>query len=275
MRYGVSTFATDEGMQPVALGKALEERGFDSVFLAEHTHIPVRHERPYPGGGQLPRRYHRTLDPFVTLGAIAAVTARILLATGVTLLAQRDPIITAKQVASLDLVSAGRAILGIGAGWNREEIRNHGTDPRLRGRLLDERMRAIIEIWTKDQAEFHGEFVDFGPIFCWPKPLQSPHPPIYVGGGSRRTFERVAEYGDAWLANGLPPRQLQPRLAELRQVAGREVPVTLYNATDEQETVAGYRRLGIERVLFYLPTLPEDEMLRFLDHLLDVVEAIS
>jgi probable F420-dependent oxidoreductase len=275
MRYGVSTFATDEGMQPVALGKALEERGFDSVFLAEHTHIPVRHERPYPGGGQLPRRYHRTLDPFVTLGAIAAVTARILLATGVTLLAQRDPIITAKQVASLDLVSAGRAIFGIGAGWNREEMRNHGTDPRLRGRLLDERMRAIIEIWTKDQAEFHGEFVDFGPIFCWPKPLQSPHPPIYVGGGSRRTFERVAEYGDAWLANGLPPRQLQPRLAELRQVAGREVPVTLYNATDEQETVAGYRRLGIERVLFYLPTLPEDEMLRFLDHLLDVVEAIS
>jgi probable F420-dependent oxidoreductase len=275
MRYGVSTFATDEGMQPVALGKALEERGFDSVFLAEHTHIPVRHERPYPGGGQLPRRYHRTLDPFVTLGAIAAVTARILLATGVTLLVQRDPIITAKQVASLDLVSAGRAIFGIGAGWNREEMRNHGADPRLRGRLLDERMRAIIEIWTKDQAEFHGEFVDFGPIFCWPKPLQSPHPPIYVGGGSRRTFERVAEYGDAWLANGLPPQQLQPRLAELRQVAGREVPVTLYNATDEQETVAGYRRLGIERVLFYLPTLPEDETLRFLDHLLDMVEAIS
>jgi probable F420-dependent oxidoreductase len=275
MRYGVSTFATDEGPQPVALGKALEERGFDSLFLAEHTHIPVSHERPYPGGGPLPRRYHRTLDPFVALGAIAAVTARILLATGVTLLVQRDPIITAKQVATLDLVSAGRAVFGIGAGWNREEIRNHGTDPRLRGRLLDERMRAIIEIWTKDQAEFHGEFVDFGPIFCWPKPVQSPHPPIYVGGGSRRTFERVAEYGDAWLANGLPPLQLQPRLEELRQVVGREVPVTLYNATDEQETVAGYRRLGIERVLFYLPTLPEDETLRFLDHLLDVVEAIS
>jgi probable F420-dependent oxidoreductase len=275
MRYGVSTFATDEGMQPVALGKALEERGFDSLFLAEHTHIPVSHERPYPGGGPLPRRYHRTLDPFVALGAIAAVTARILLATGVTLLVQRDPIITAKQVATLDLVSAGRAVFGIGAGWNREEIRNHGTDPRLRGRLLDERMRAIIEIWTKDQAEFHGEFVDFGPIFCWPKPVQSPHPPIYVGGGSRRTFERVAEYGDAWLANGLPPLQLQPRLEELRQVVGREVPVTLYNATDEQETVAGYRRLGIERVLFHLPTLPEDETLRYLDHLLDVAEAIS
>jgi probable F420-dependent oxidoreductase len=275
MRYGVSTFATDEGMQPVALGKALEERGFDSLFLAEHTHIPVGHERPYPGGGQLPRRYHRTLDPFVALGAIAAATARILLATGVTLLVQRDPIITAKQIASLDLVSAGRAIFGIGAGWNREEMRNHGTDPRLRGRLLDERMRAIIEIWTKDQAEFHGEFVDFGPIFCWPKPVQSPHPPIYVGGGSRRTFERVAEYGDAWLANGLPPQQLGPRLEELRQVVGREVPVTLYNATDEQETVAGYMGLGIERVLFDLPTLPEDETLRFLDHLLDVVETIS
>jgi probable F420-dependent oxidoreductase len=275
MRYGVSTFATDEGMQPVALGTALEERGFDSVFLAEHTHIPVGHQRPDPGGGQLPRRYHRTLDPFVTLGAIAAVTTRILLATGVTLLAQRDPIITAKQVASLDLVSAGRAIFGIGAGWNREEMRNHGTDPRLRGRLLDERMRAIIEIWTKDQAEFHGEFVDFGPIFCWPKPVQSPHPPIYVGGGSRRTFERVAEYGDAWLANGLPPQQLQPRLEELRQVVGREVPVTLYNATDEQQTVAGYRGLGVERVLFDLPTLPEDETLRFLDHLLDVAEAIG
>jgi probable F420-dependent oxidoreductase len=275
MRYGVSTFATDEGIQPVALGKALEERGFDSVFLAEHTHIPVGHQRPDPGGGHLPRRYHRTLDPFVTLGAIAAVTARILLATGVTLVAQRDPIITAKQVASLDLVSAGRAIFGIGAGWNRQELRNHGTDPRVRGRLLDERMRAIIQIWTKDQAEFHGEFVDFGPIFCWPKPVQAPHPPVYVGGGSRRTFQRVAEYGDAWLANGLPPRQLGPRLAELRQVVGRAVPVTLYNATDEQQTVEGYLGLGVERVLFSLPTLPEDETLRFLDHLLEVAEAIS
>jgi alkanesulfonate monooxygenase SsuD/methylene tetrahydromethanopterin reductase-like flavin-dependent oxidoreductase (luciferase family) len=154
-------------------------------------------------------------------------------------------------------------------------MRNHGTDPRLRGRLLDERMRAIIEIWTKDQADFHGEFVDFGPIFCWPKPVQSPHPPIYVGGGSRRTFERVAEYGDAWLANGLPPQQLQPRLEEVRQVVGREVPVTPLQRHRRAGDRRGYRRLGIERVLFYLPTLPEDETLRFLDHLLDVVEAIS
>jgi probable F420-dependent oxidoreductase len=275
MRYGVSTFATDEGIRPVALGKALEERGFDSLFLAEHTHIPLSHDRPYPGGGELPRRYYRTLDPFVTLSAIAVVTDRILLATGVAGRVPPDPIITAKQVASLDLVSAGRVIFGIGAGWNREEIRNHGTDPRTRGRLLDERMRAIIEIWTKDQAEFHGEFVDFDPVFCWPKPVQSPHPPIYVGGGSRRTFERVAEYGDAWLANGLPPEKLASKLEELRQVVGRDVPVTLYNAAHEQETVEGYVQLDIERVLFYLPTLPQDETLKFLDHLLGVVGATS
>src|SRR3712207_1947593 len=174
MRFGISTFATDEGIAPGALARAIEERGFDSLFLAEHTHIPLSRKSPWPRGGELPRKYYRTLDPFITLTAAAATTERLLLGTGVALVVERDPIITAKEVASLDLVSGGRMIFGIGVGWNREEMENHGTDPRTRGKLTNERIRAMIEIWTKDEAEFHGQYVDFDPIGAWPKPVQKP-----------------------------------------------------------------------------------------------------
>ncbi|MFJ6215424.1 LLM class F420-dependent oxidoreductase [Streptomyces sp. NPDC092296] len=266
MKFGISTFITDEGIAPTALGRAVEERGFDSLFIAEHTHIPVRRETPYPGGGELPRIYYRTLDPLVALSAAAAVTERVLLGTGIALVSQRDPIITAKEFASLDLVSGGRAVFGIGIGWNREEMRNHGTEPRTRGRLVDERVRAIRELWTKDEAEFHGEFVDFDPVFSWPKPVQRPHPPIYVGGGEA-AFPRLAEYGDAWLANGVPPQELAPQLKRLRDTAGRDVPVTVYAVSQRPEAVEGYAELGVERVLFYLPTLPEGETLERLDRL--------
>ncbi|AXI80798.1 LLM class F420-dependent oxidoreductase [Peterkaempfera bronchialis] len=267
MKFGISTFITDEGIAPTALGRAVEERGFDSLFIAEHTHIPVRRESPYPGGGELPRMYYRTLDPFVALAAAAAVTERLLLGTGIALVVQRDPITTAKEVASLDVVSGGRAVFGIGIGWNREEMRDHGTDPRTRGRLADERVRAIRELWTRDEAEFHGEFVDFDPVFSWPKPVQRPHPPIYVGGGAA-AFARIAEYGDAWLANSGSPQELGPQLERLRETAGRPVPVTVYAAQQERpEDLEGYRELGVERVLLYLPTRPEKETLEDLDGL--------
>jgi probable F420-dependent oxidoreductase len=266
MKFGISTFVTDEGIAPAALARAIEERGFDSLFVAEHTHIPLSRKSPWPRGGELPRRYYRTLDPFVTLTTVAAATERLLLGTGVILVVERDPIITAKEVASLDLVSGGRVIFGVGVGWNREEMENHGTDPRTRGKLTNERIRAMIEMWTKDEPEFHGQFVDFDPIGIWPKPVQKPYPPIYVGGGSR-AFGRIAEFGDAWLVNGLPPAKLEPMLGKLREVAGRDVPVTVFNASSELEDLEAYARLGVERLLLSLPTLPESETLNQLDDL--------
>jgi probable F420-dependent oxidoreductase len=273
MKFGISTFVTDEGIAPAALAKAIEVRGFDSLFIAEHTHIPLSRKSPWPRGGELPRRYYRTLDPFITLTTAAAVTEHLLLGTGVALVVERDPIITAKEVASLDLVSGGRVIFGVGVGWNREEMENHGTDPRTRGKLVNERIRAMIEIWTKDEPEFHGQYVDFDPIGIWPKPVQKPYPPIYVGGGSR-AFERIAQVGDAWLANGLPPDKLEPMLGELRETAKRDVPVSVFNVSSEPEDLEAYARLGVERVLLGLPTLPEGETIDHLDELAGIVAAI-
>ncbi|MFE4539491.1 LLM class F420-dependent oxidoreductase [Streptomyces scopuliridis] len=271
MKFGVSTFITDQGIAPTTLGRAVEERGFDSLFIAEHTHIPVDRRTPYPGGGELPEIYYRTLDPFVALSAVAAVTERILLGTGIALVVQRDPIITAKEVASLDLVSGGRAVFGIGVGWNREEMENHGTDPRTRGRLVDERLRAMRELWTKEKAEFHGEFVDFDPVYSWPKPVQRPHPPIYVGGGEA-AFNRVAAFGDGWLANSMPPEELRTRIDRLRTVAGREVPVTVYAVEKDPEIIERFTRLDVERLQFYLPTMPEAGTLSYLDEVAGVAE---
>lgn len=273
MKFGVSTFLTDEGIGPAALGPALEERGFDALLLAEHTHIPVKRETPYPAGGDLPRMYYRTLDPFVALSAVASVTRDLLLGTGIALVVERDPIITAKEVASLDLVSGGRAVFGVGAGWNREEMRNHGTDPAERGRLMDERIRAIIELWTKDEAEFHGDFVDFDPVHSWPKPVQRPYPPIWVGGNSDRAFARVGEYGTAWMPSGVPPEELGARIDRMRQIAGGRPAVVVYAARHDRESLDIYAELGVERVLLFLPTRPEDQTLRTLDELAEAAAA--
>jgi probable F420-dependent oxidoreductase len=209
------------------------------------------------------------LTPFITLTAAAAATERLLLGTGVALVVERDPIITAKEVASLDLVSGGRVVFGVGVGWNREEMENHGTDPRIRGKVMDERIRAMIEMWTKEEPEFHGRYVEFDPIGIWPKPVQNPYPPIYVGGG-RRAFERISQFGDAWLANGLPPDKLEPIMGELREVAGRDVPISVFNASSTPEDLEAYAQLNVERVLLGLPTLPESETLKQLDNLAQV-----
>ncbi|HEY1841793.1 MAG TPA: LLM class F420-dependent oxidoreductase [Mycobacterium sp.] len=267
MRFGVFTFLNDTAIGPVDLGVALETRGFGSLFVTEHSHIPVNTKTPYPMGGPIPPQYYRTLDPFVSLTAVAVATDSLLLGTGISLLAQRDPIQLAKEVASLDLVSRGRFEFGVGVGWLREEIANHGVDPRVRGRVVDERLRAMIEIWTQDEAEFHGEFVDFDPIYSWPKPVTKPHPPLYFGGGPAN-FSRITELGAGWLSLSASADALSGDLAKLRDIAGSDVPViSSHVGKVTAEVLAGYRDLGIEHVTVELPTQPRDETLRHLDAL--------
>ena len=273
MKVGVTTFMTDEGIRPAPLAKALEERGFDSLLVHDHSHVPVTQETPFPGGGELPRMYYRTLDPFVALTAAATVTDNLLLGTGVALLVQRDVIHTAKQIASLDLVSGGRVIFGVGSGWSREEMRNHGTDPRTRGALLNERLAAIKEIWTKEQAEFHGKYVDFDPIFCWPKPVQRPHPPIYIGGDGHAALARVVAHGDGWMPHSVRnPARVRPLLDRLAEAAG-DVPVMVAGASPDPELIAAYADAGADRVALSLPTQPEAETLRTLDAFAGLVSA--
>ena len=274
MRFGVATFITDYGIRPDALGRALEERGFDSLFIAEHSHIPVSRESPWPEGGELPRRYYRTLDPFVALTAVAAATTRLVLGTGIALLPQRDVIHTAKQVASLDLVSDGRFAFGVGVGWNREEMRNHGTDPTTRGALIDEQLAALKQIWTTEQAEYHGEHVDFDPIYLWPKPVQQPHPPIYLGGESPAALRRLATYGDAWLPRAHTAPEEIVRVRKWLAEQGRDgVPFTVFAADTDERRLAGYVDAGVNEITLMLDTLPEAETLRALDELTAVAAA--
>ncbi|WP_158882807.1 LLM class F420-dependent oxidoreductase [Amycolatopsis anabasis] len=274
MKFGIATFVTDEGIRPAALGKAVEERGFDALFVTEHSHIPVRRESPYPAGGELPAYYYRTVDPFVTLAAVASVTSGLLLGTGVLLQIQRDVIHTAKEVASLDLISGGRVALGVGAGWNKEEMRNHGTDPRKRGALLNEQLAALKEIWTKDEAEFHGEFVDFDPIFQWPKPVRKPHPPIFVGGESPGALARLAEHADGWLPHAYADAaQLRRVRARLEERGRTGLDFTVFGASTDRAKLDDYAEGGADRVTFLLPTLPEDETLAKLDEFAEVAES--
>ena len=202
MKFGIGMFPTDYAIGPAELGRACEERGFDSLYYPEHTHIPASRETPFPGGGELPRMYTRLLDPFVSLSAVAAVTEKLRLGFGVCLVVERDPIVTAKEVATLDFLSGGRVDFGVGAGWNVEEMANHGTDPDKRFRLQRERVEAMKEIWTQDDAEYHGQLVDFDPLWSWPKPAQKPHPPILIGNNGPNALKRVLRYGDGWM----PPR---------------------------------------------------------------------
>jgi probable F420-dependent oxidoreductase len=267
VKFGIATFITDEGIRPGPLGAALEERGFDSLFIAEHSHIPASRESPYPGGGELPRVYYRTLDPFVALTAVAAATQNLLVATGIALVPQRDVIHLANEAASLDVVSGGRAALGVGAGWNREEMRNHGADPKTRGAKMGEQLAALKEIWTKEQAEFHGEHVNFDPIFAWPKPVQQPLP-IYIGGESKAALDRLAKYGDAWLPRAqTTARELTEVRGWLAEQGRTDVPVTIFGAGRDQSALAGYVEGGAERVTLFLPTRPEAETLAELDEL--------
>ena len=270
MKFGIVMFPTDYAIDPVTLGRALEERGFDALFFPEHTHIPTSRRTPWPGGAELPREYSHTYDPFVALAAVASTTEKLMLGTGICLVVEHNPITLAKVVASLDLLSGGRVLFGVGAGWNVEEMENHGTDYSTRFRLMRERIMAMKEIWTKDEAEYHGKLVDFDPIWSWPKPVQQPHPPIYVGGDGAHTLKRVIDYGDAWMP--IPMRGETPlservrRLNEMAEEAGRgRIPVTVYGALPREEVIAHYADIGAERCIFWLPAAPEAEALPQLD----------
>jgi probable F420-dependent oxidoreductase len=269
MRFSVGYFVTDETVDPATLGRMVEERGFDSLLLAEHTHIPATRDTPYPAGGELPREYSRTLDPFVALTAIAGATTTLKLGTGICLVVERDPIVTAKEVASVDLVSGGRMLFGVGAGWNVEEMRHHGADPDRRFRLLRERVEAMKAIWTQDSASYHGKHVNFDAIASWPKPVQQPGPPVLIGGNGERVLDRVLRYGDGWIPN--QETGLAGRIAELRQRAGRHVPVTYFGAPSDDGVLDRMQAAGVDRVCFDLPSAPADTVLPELDRLAALV----
>jgi probable F420-dependent oxidoreductase len=280
VKFGVTIFPTAESAQPVQLAREIEARGFESLWFPEHTHIPVSRDTPYPAGGDLPDEYRRIYDPFVALTAAAVVTERLLVGTGICLIVERDPITTAKEVATIDRVSGGRFMFGIGAGWNREEMANHGTDPGRRFGLMRERVAAMKEIWAAEEAEFHGKQVDFDPIWSWPKPMQRPHPPILVGGNSDGALARAVEIADEWIPN--PETRLSAlgeRIDELQRLAsqaGRErMPVTFYGVKPDAASLERYRDAGVDRAIFYLPPLPLDELQDLLDHYMELAGSFS
>jgi probable F420-dependent oxidoreductase len=270
MRFGVTMFPASYALDVVTLARAAEERAFESLFLPEHTHIPVTRTTPWSGGGEPPREYSHSLDPFVALAAAAATTTRIRLGTGICLVTQRDPIVLAKEVASLDHLSRGRFLFGVGAGWLREEIANHGTDPRTRWKLFGERMRAMEAIWSSDEPAFHGQFVNFDPIWSWPKPVQQPRPPVLLGGDVPAAMQRVIEFADEWMPH---PNRGEQTLAErvaafhaLSEAAGRgRLPVTVYGTPSDPRAVDEYRDAGVTRCVFRLPAAGADEVLPALD----------
>lgn len=255
MEFGVGYFPTHDGMRPGELARRVEERGQDALFFAEHTHIPAGRQTPYATGGPLPRKYWHTYDLFVALTDAAAATSRLRVGSGVCLVIERDPIITAKQVASVDHLSGGRLEFGVGAGWNREEMANHGTDPRTRMRLLGERVRAMQAIWTQDEASFAGEFVNFERIWSWPKPAQRPYPPVLVGGYGPTVFDRVLAYGDGWFPNW-NDHDLLPRIAELRARADRPLQVQLLSVPPDPKVLEQLENAGVTRACTWLPSGP-------------------
>jgi probable F420-dependent oxidoreductase len=251
--FGVSYFPTHDGIGPGPLARMVEERGFESLWFAEHTHIPASRETPPPGGGELPQRYWHCYDLFVALTAAACATSRLRVGSGICLVVERDPITTAAAVASIDHLSGGRMEFGIGAGWNREEMRNHGTDPRTRMRLMHERVEAMRAIWTQDEATYHGEFVNFDRIWSYPKPVQHPHPPVLVGGGGPGVLDRVLAFGDGWMPNYVDDDALLERIGELRARADRPLEVTIASVPANVRALERARRAGARRVMHLLP----------------------
>ena len=257
MKFGLAIFPTEDGVAPGELARAVEDRGYESLFFPEHTHIPAGRATPYPLGGELAPEYSRVYDPLLALTAAAAATTRLLVGTGICLVIERDPIITAKEVATLDRLSGGRFLFGVGAGWNEEEMQNHGTDPALRFAVMRERIEAMKAIWTEEEASYAGEHVQFERIWSWPKPLQSPYPPVLVGGNGPRVLDRVLSFGDEWMPNRIRMDELGGRIAELQEraeQAGRSpIPVTIAGIRPEPARIERAEQAGAERVFFWLP----------------------
>jgi probable F420-dependent oxidoreductase len=279
-RFGVSIFPTDYSIQPVELARAVEERDLDSLFVTEHTHIPASRRSPWPGGAELPQEYWHTHDPFVALAAAAAATRRIRLGTGICLVVERDPIQLAKEVASLDMLSGGRFVFGIGAGWNAEEMENHGASFAKRWSIVREKVLAMKAIWSQDEPEFHGEFVDFDPIWSWPKPKQAGGPPVYVGGDGPNTFKRVVRYGDAWMPIGVRLRaSIEDKMAELKSMAeeaGRgPIPVAIYGVAPTPEVVNSYIEAGVDEAIFWMPSVDESKAMQMMDTYSNVMQTVA
>ncbi len=282
MDFGAMMFATDYAIRPDDLAKLLEDRGFESFWVPEHSHIPAERTSPWPGGGELPKEYWHSYDPFVALTAAAAVTTNLKLGTGICLVIERDPIMMAKEVASLDYLSNGRFIFGIGGGWNAEEMANHGTRFRSRWRLLRERILAMKEIWTQEEPEYHGEFVNFDKMWAYPKPVQRPHPPILMGGDGATTFDRVVEFCDGWMpisgrpAQGPSLAEKIPMLCRQAEDAGRDpasINITTFGGRPDADAVARLEEAGVNRVIFGLPSAEKDTVMPLIDECAKFINA--
>ena len=256
MEFGIGYFPTHDAVGPGPFARLVEEHGFESLFFAEHTHIPASRESPWPGGGELPRKYWHTYDLFVALTAAAAATSRLRVGSGICLVTERDPITTAKETASIDHLSGGRFEFGVGAGWNREELHNHGTNPRTRMRLLKERVEAIRAIWSHEEASYHGEFVDFDPIWSYPKPVQKPGPPVLVGGNGPTVIDRVLAFGDAWFPNYSRGEEMFAQLDDLRARADRRIDFQVIGAPADAKALERLAQVGCTRVVHWIPSVP-------------------
>jgi probable F420-dependent oxidoreductase len=271
MRVGAFYFPTDYGINMAELAKALEDRGFDSLFVPEHTHIPASRKSPFPGGGELPKRYSHTHDPFVGLSFAAAATKKLKLGTGILLVPQHEPIVTAKAIASLDQLSGGRFIFGIGGGWNVEEMENHGAKYQTRFKQMREHVLAMKELWTKDEASYNGEFVKFDRVWSWPKPAQKPHPPVILGGETDHTLRRVIEYCDGWFPRPRGGFDVVKGVAHLNQMAekaGRDpktITTIVFGSANDAKVLESYDKAGIQSALLAIPDESRDEILRYLD----------
>jgi probable F420-dependent oxidoreductase len=259
MEFGIGYFPTHDAVGPGPIARLVEEHGFESLFFAEHTHIPASRESPWPGGGDLPRKYWHTYDLFVALTAAAAATTRLRIGSGICLVTERDPIATAKATASVDHISGGRFEFGVGAGWNREELVNHGTDPRTRMRLFKERVEAIKEIWTNDEASYHGEFVNFDRIWSYPKPVQHQHPPVLVGGNGPTVLDRVLAFGDAWFPNYQGGAVLKEAV-ELQARAERRIDFQVISVPADPRELEKLAEVGCTRAVYWVPSAPMSQL---------------
>jgi len=259
MEFGIGYFPTHDAVGPGPIARLVEEHGFESLFFAEHTHIPASRESPWPGGTELPRKYWHTYDLFVALTAAAAATTRLRIGSGICLVTERDPIATAKATASVDHISGGRFEFGVGAGWNREELVNHGTDPRTRMRLFKERIEAIKEIWTNDEASYHSEFVNFDRIWSYPKPVQRPHPPVLVGGNGPTVLDRVLAFGDAWFPNYQGGAVLKEAV-ELQARAERRIDFQVISVPADARELEKLAQVGCTRAVYWLPSTPMSQI---------------
>ena len=272
MKFGVAIFFTDYSIKPTTLARALEERGFDSLWCPEHSHIPISRMSEWPQQGELPQKYYDVMDPFVTLSQAAAVTETLKLATGICLVPQRDPIQTAKEVATLDSLSNGRFLMGVGSGWNQDELGNHGTNFKTRHKVLRERVEAMQIIWSQEIAKYHGEFVDFNEIKTWPKPVQQPGPPIYVGGEFPYGARRTLEFGNGWLPHAKRPKydliDILPQFRQMEAEYDRDpgsTPISVFGPDPDADLIRRYSEANVERLIFNLAPHDEGTSLTILD----------